>query len=102
MRDFVSLRLQLIVSVIALTQNKIVIVQTSLIGSVLSNLLLVLGMCFFFGGLRRPEQFFSNRLGSFIIRSYYKPSLRFFSQCKRDFSASLDLVIIIQPFYHRF
>lgn len=51
---------ELIVSVIALTQDKIVIVQTSLIGSVLSNLLLVLGMCFFFGGLRRPEQFFNH------------------------------------------
>jgi Ca2+:H+ antiporter len=34
-------------------------VQTSLIGSVLSNLLLVMGMCFFFGGLRRQEQFFN-------------------------------------------
>lgn len=36
-----------------------VIVQTSLIGSILSNLLLVMGMCFFFGGLRRQEQFFN-------------------------------------------
>ena len=51
---------ELIVSVIALKQDKIVIVQTSLIGSVLSNLLLVLGMCFFLGGLRRPEQFFNH------------------------------------------
>jgi len=50
---------ELIVSIIALTKDKIVIVQTSLIGSVLSNLLLVLGMCFFFGGLRRSEQFFN-------------------------------------------
>lgn len=36
-----------------------VIVQTSLIGSILSNLLLVLGMCFFFGGLHRQEQYFN-------------------------------------------
>jgi Ca2+:H+ antiporter len=36
-----------------------VVVQTSLIGSILSNLLLVMGMCFFFGGLRRQEQFFN-------------------------------------------
>ncbi len=35
------------------------VVQTSLIGSILSNLLLVMGMCFFFGGLRRQEQFFN-------------------------------------------
>lgn len=40
-------------------KNEIVIVQTSLIGSILSNLLLVMGMCFFFGGLRRQEQFFN-------------------------------------------
>lgn len=52
---------ELIVAIMALTQKpaKIVIVQTSLIGSILSNLLLVLGMCFFFGGLQRPEQFFN-------------------------------------------
>lgn len=50
---------ELIVSIIALTQGQIVIVQTSLIGSILSNLLLVLGMCFFFGGLKRIEQFFN-------------------------------------------
>lgn len=33
--------------------------QTSLIGSILSNLLLVMGMCFFFGGLNRPQQNFN-------------------------------------------
>lgn len=33
--------------------------QTSLIGSMLSNLLIVLGMCFFFGGINRMEQFFN-------------------------------------------
>ena len=52
---------ELIVSIVALTQPQpeIVIVQTSLIGSILSNLLLVLGMCFFFGGINRPEQHFN-------------------------------------------
>lgn len=50
---------ELIVAIMALNQRKIVIVQTSLIGSILSNLLLVLGMCFFCGGLRRSEQFFN-------------------------------------------
>ena len=37
----------------------ITIVKTSLIGSMLSNLLLVLGMCFFFGGINRMEQHFN-------------------------------------------
>jgi len=50
---------ELIVSIIALQQKKILIVQTSLIGSMLSNLLLVLGMCFFFGGLNRVKQHFN-------------------------------------------
>jgi Ca2+:H+ antiporter len=50
---------ELIVSIIALTQGKVVIVQTSLVGSMLSNLLLVLGMCFFFGGINRVEQSFN-------------------------------------------
>lgn len=46
-------------AIIALAKDEIVVVQTSLVGSILSNLLLVLGMCFFFGGLRRQEQFFN-------------------------------------------
>ena len=50
---------ELIVSIIALAQNQILIVQTSLIGSMLSNLLLVMGMCFFFGGINRVEQHFN-------------------------------------------
>jgi Ca2+:H+ antiporter len=49
----------MIVAIIALSKNQIVVVQTSLIGSILSNLLLVMGMCFFFGGLRRREQYFN-------------------------------------------
>lgn len=50
---------ELIIAIIALADDKIPIVQTSLVGSILSNLLLVLGFCFFFGGLRRQEQFFN-------------------------------------------
>ena len=46
-------------AVIALAHKEVVIVQTSLIGSILSNLLLVMGMCFFFGGINRREQFFN-------------------------------------------
>jgi Ca2+:H+ antiporter len=47
------------VSIIALAKKNIVLVQTSLIGSMLSNLLLVMGMCFYFGGLGREQQFFN-------------------------------------------
>jgi len=37
-------------------QDEIRIVQASLLGSILANLLLILGMCFLFGGLRFREQ----------------------------------------------
>ncbi|KAL1700241.1 hypothetical protein EV121DRAFT_264313 [Schizophyllum commune] len=44
--------------IISLAHCKLDLVQSSLIGSVLSNLLLVLGMCFFAGGLKYAEQGF--------------------------------------------
>ncbi|KAJ3178308.1 hypothetical protein HDU87_003620 [Geranomyces variabilis] len=50
---------ELIMSNIALFSNEIVVVQTSLIGSILSNLLLVLGMSFLAGGITRSEQYFN-------------------------------------------
>lgn len=49
---------ELIVAIIALTKCELTIVQSSLVGSILSNLLLVLGMCFFAGGMRFSEQGF--------------------------------------------
>ncbi|CAD7059791.1 unnamed protein product [Tilletia caries] len=48
----------LIVAIVALTQGQLRIVQTSLIGSILSNILLVLGMSFIAGGLYRSESVF--------------------------------------------
>ncbi|KAJ1647006.1 hypothetical protein J3B02_000449 [Coemansia erecta] len=50
---------ELLVGILALVKGEIEIVQTSLVGSVLSNLLLVGGCCFFFGGLKNNEQVFS-------------------------------------------
>jgi len=46
------------VAIIALVKCELTVVQSSLIGSILSNLLLVLGMCFFAGGTRFSEQGF--------------------------------------------
>lgn len=40
----------------AFVQNEIRIVQASLLGSILANLLLILGMGFLLGGLRYREQ----------------------------------------------
>ncbi|KAI9756317.1 MAG: hypothetical protein M4579_003909 [Chaenotheca gracillima] len=40
-------------------QNLIPVIQAAILGSILANLLLCLGMCFFVGGLRREEQKFA-------------------------------------------
>ena len=57
--NYDSNAVELIVSILALVKGEVDIVQESLIGSILSNLLLVMGMCFFFGGLNRVEQHFN-------------------------------------------
>ncbi|CAO1634687.1 unnamed protein product [Parajaminaea phylloscopi] len=49
---------ELIVGIVALVQGQLRVVQTSLIGSILSNILLVLGMSFIFGGIHSAEQTF--------------------------------------------
>lgn len=52
------------VSVVALKSDQIRIVQSSMLGSILSNILLVLGCCFFFGGLRYHVQEFNETVAS--------------------------------------
>ncbi|KAL6876754.1 Sodium/calcium exchanger domain-containing protein [Trichoderma novae-zelandiae] len=51
---------ELIIFVIALVKDEIRIVQASLLGSILANLLLILGMGFFLGGLRFREQVYNS------------------------------------------
>ncbi|KAL5340970.1 Sodium/calcium exchanger protein-domain-containing protein [Aspergillus crustosus] len=51
---------ELIIFIIALVKNEISIVQASLLGSILANLLLILGMAFLFGGLRFQEQIYNS------------------------------------------
>ena len=51
---------ELIIFIIALVNNEIRIVQASLVGSILANLLLILGMCFLFGGLKYREQIYNS------------------------------------------
>lgn len=46
--------------IIALVQGQIRIVQASLIGSILANLLLILGMAMTIGGLQYREQFYDS------------------------------------------
>ncbi|KAL1963249.1 hypothetical protein VTN77DRAFT_8574 [Rasamsonia byssochlamydoides] len=47
---------------IALVADEVAIVQASLLGSILANLLLILGMCFLFGGLRFREQLYNSAI----------------------------------------
>ena len=47
------------VSIIALVKGEIRIVQSSMLGSILSNILLVLGTCFIVSGIRRQESTFN-------------------------------------------
>src|SRR2546429_2397715 len=49
---------ELFISIFALQAGLIVVVQTALIGSILANSLLVLGLAFFLGGLRHGTQRF--------------------------------------------
>ncbi|SMY22042.1 unnamed protein product [Zymoseptoria tritici ST99CH_1A5] len=51
---------ELIIFIIALVKNEIRIVQASLLGSILANLLLILGMAFLLGGLRFREQIYNS------------------------------------------
>ena len=49
---------ELFISIFALQSGLVVVVQTALIGSILANSLLVLGLAFFFGGLKNGVQKF--------------------------------------------
>ncbi|CAO0793002.1 unnamed protein product [Mucor circinelloides] len=50
---------ELILGMIALKEGLVRVVQASILGSILSNILLVLGCCFLFGGIGRSEQSFN-------------------------------------------
>ncbi|KAF7319335.1 hypothetical protein HMN09_00271100 [Mycena chlorophos] len=56
--------LMIALQIIALSKCGLTTVLSSLIGSILSNLLLVLGMCFFFGGLRYSQQGFGQDIAA--------------------------------------
>ena len=50
---------QLITSILLLRSRQILVLQTSLVGAILSNLLLTPGFAFLFGGINRVEQYFN-------------------------------------------
>ncbi|CAG8591023.1 6935_t:CDS:2, partial [Gigaspora margarita] len=52
---------ELIIAILALIRGEIRVVQATMIGSIISNLLLVLGSCFIAGGFRHKEQEFNKK-----------------------------------------
>jgi len=54
----------MIISIFAIQKGLLRVVQVSLLGSVLSNQLLVCGCCFFFGGLHHSEQYFNPHIAA--------------------------------------
>lgn len=61
---------EMIIGLAALSQGLYKVVAASLIGSILSNLLLVLGCCFFFGGFKHKSQEFNavaNKVSSSLL-----------------------------------
>lgn len=50
---------ELIISIVALTKGLGEVVKASITGSIIGNILLVMGMAFFFGGLHRRKQSFN-------------------------------------------
>ncbi|KAH8926967.1 calcium/proton exchanger [Atractiella rhizophila] len=53
---------EFLVAILALVKGELRVVQSAMIGSILSNSLLVLGMCFFAGGIRFYEQNYGVRV----------------------------------------
>jgi len=66
---------ELIIGVMALKNGLIDVVKASMVGSLLSNLLLVLGMCFFCGGIKYKFQTFnstsSNTSASLLVMTIF-------------------------------
>lgn len=55
---------EVVVAIQALLAGEVRVVQASMIGSIFSNLLLVLGCCFFFGGLIYKEQHYQSMVAT--------------------------------------
>ena len=63
---------QLVVTIITLTKGSVDLAQTSLIGTVISNLLLMVGTGIFIGGIDRFEQHFNQEaLGSLLHELFF-------------------------------
>lgn len=87
---------ELIVSIVALREGQIQVVQSSMLGSILSNLLLVLGMCFFFGGIANPTDQETNAPGE---QSFASTTAQTTCSLMTLASASLVIPATVSEFY---
>ncbi|KAK5118816.1 hypothetical protein LTR62_000025 [Meristemomyces frigidus] len=92
---------ELIVSVVALQKGEIRIVQSSMLGSILSNILLVLGCCFIASGARRPESTFNETVASTMsslmavaATSLIIPATLYASLTKSQASTDMNILIL--------
>lgn len=83
---------ELIIFIIALVKNEIRIVQASLLGSILANLLLIMGMAFLLGGLRFQEQIYNSTVTqmSACLLSLAVTSLLLPTAFHASFKSSID------------
>jgi Ca2+:H+ antiporter len=51
---------ELILFMILLSKNQFYVIKSAILGSMLANMLFCMGLCFFFGGMLRHEQTFSD------------------------------------------
>jgi Ca2+:H+ antiporter len=56
--------IELMIAIIALQQGLVRVVQASIIGSIIGNILLLIGLSIFFGGVRYKYQFFNKEAAS--------------------------------------
>ncbi|XTI87287.1 hypothetical protein V2W45_1467868 [Cenococcum geophilum] len=86
--------IKLIVSILALTKGQITIVKTSLISSILSNLLLILSICFFFRGINRIN-LLALCVSSLIILTAFHSMLLTNSTLNWELSRGIAVILLI-------
>jgi Ca2+:H+ antiporter len=98
---------ELFICIFSLKAGLVGVVQGALVGSILANLLLVLGLAFFVGGLRHgPQQLGSDRARTIVVlmllsvTAWVIPSLAHFvhapaSEHEKTFSAIVSVVLLV-------
>jgi len=88
---------EVVVAVNALKANEFRIVQASMIGSIYSNLLLVLGCSFFFGGIKHSEQSYNHMVATANMGLLCQSSIAFVlpTQFAEKYTAESDDVLFM-------